>query len=127
VGENIAVLRRHLRKPKFGEYHICAHPLRIALAWGTEPPPCVAAAVFTNVLKDSLLQELADADEGELVKQVQVALRRMPAGSMLRTPDAGSQEYYADYWALDNSLVSLELGASNVCCFMPQTWESQAR
>ena len=24
VGENIAVLRRHLRKPKFGEYHICA-------------------------------------------------------------------------------------------------------
>ena len=24
TGENIAVLRRHLHKPKFGEYHVCA-------------------------------------------------------------------------------------------------------
>ena len=59
----------------------CA-PLRNTLALGAEPPHFVAAAVFTNVLKDSLLQELADADEGELVKQVQVASprrRRMPA------------------------------------------------
>ena len=24
TGENVAVLRRHLRKPKFGEYHVCA-------------------------------------------------------------------------------------------------------
>ena len=34
------------------------------------------------------------------------------------------QEYYADYWALDGALVSLEL-ENNVACFMPQTWESQ--
>ena len=36
------------------------------------------------------------------------------------------QEFYADYWALDNALVSLEL-ENNVACFMPQTWESQVR
>ena len=38
-----------------------------------------------------------------------------------------AQEFYADYWALDTALVSLELEASNVACFQPQTWESQAR
>ena len=37
-----------------------------------------------------------------------------------------AQEYYADYWALDSALVSLEL-ENNVACFMPQTWESQVR
>lgn len=30
-----------------------------------------AASVFTNILRDSYLHELADADDGELVKQVQ--------------------------------------------------------
>ena len=29
--------------------------------------------VFTNIVKESFLQELADADEGELIKQVQVS------------------------------------------------------
>jgi hypothetical protein len=37
-----------------------------------------------------------------------------------------AQEYYADYWALDGALVSLEL-ENNVACFMPQTWEAPVR
>ena len=36
------------------------------------------------------------------------------------------QEYYADYWALDRYLVSLEL-EQNAACLMPQSWESQVR
>ena len=37
------------------------------------------------------------------------------------------QEYYADYWALDSSLVSLEV-EHNASCFMPsKTWEVQVR
>ncbi len=32
----------------------------------------ILGAVFTNVLKDSFLHELADADDGEIIKQVQV-------------------------------------------------------
>ena len=31
--------------------------------------------VFSNILKDSFLHELADADEGELIKQVQASAR----------------------------------------------------
>lgn len=34
-------------------------------------PADSVAPVFTNILKESFLQELADADEGELIKQVQ--------------------------------------------------------
>lgn len=35
---------------------------------------CALSAVFTNVLRDSLLQDLADADDGEVVKQVQASM-----------------------------------------------------
>lgn len=69
--ENISALRRHLRKPKFGEYHVCARPV-CHVSYSRSYPR--SDAVFTNVLKDSFLHELADADEGELVKQVQVCV-----------------------------------------------------
>jgi len=37
------------------------------------------------------------------------------------------QEYFADYWALDSMLVSLEL-ENHAACFAPsKSWESQAR
>ena len=52
-------------------------------------------------------------------------LHAVPASVLLLTPRC-TQEYYADYWALDSALVSLEL-ENNVACFMPQTWESQVR
>jgi hypothetical protein len=26
TGDNVALLRRHLRKPKYGEYHLCTFP-----------------------------------------------------------------------------------------------------
>ncbi len=45
--------------------------------------------VFTNILKDSFLQELAEADEGELVKQVQVP---RPARYDMNTP------FFAAVW-----------------------------
>ena len=64
------MLRRHLRKPKFGEYHVCAcacAPYHAITALTQRRSP-----VFTNIVKESFLQELADADEGELIKQVQV-------------------------------------------------------
>lgn len=66
TGENVAALRRHLRKPKFGEYHICACASSPRLA-GAD----TCAAVFSNMLRESFLHELAEADDGELVKQIQ--------------------------------------------------------
>lgn len=81
------------------------------------------------------MHELADADDGEIIKQVQVRYSGVPQSCgwgcwvLLLHADAPggcAQEYYVDYWALDKTLVSLEL-EHNACCFLPQSWESQAR
>lgn len=47
------------------------------------------SAVFTNIVKDSALEELARADEHEVVQQV--------------------QEYYADYFAVNPDTISLNI------------------
>ncbi|CAM8939926.1 unnamed protein product [Rhodiola kirilowii] len=47
--DNIQLLRRQLRNPRFGEYHI----------------------FFSNILKDTQIHILADSDEHEVVHQVQ--------------------------------------------------------
>jgi hypothetical protein len=81
----VALLRRHMRKPKYGEYHVCTCPksrTHARLLFGPThrccrrralTPSCISCTpVFTNILKDSFLHELADADDGEIIKQVQV-------------------------------------------------------
>eukprot|EP01113_Clastostelium_recurvatum_P047604 TRINITY_DN851_c0_g1_i2.p1 TRINITY_DN851_c0_g1~~TRINITY_DN851_c0_g1_i2.p1 ORF type:complete len:556 (+),score=164.20 TRINITY_DN851_c0_g1_i2:96-1763(+) len=65
--ENIAHLVAELRQPKYGEYHL----------------------FFSNTLKNILLDELAQADEHEVVKEV--------------------QEFFADYYAVNTDLASLNL------------------
>lgn len=65
--ENIKLLKDELSSPKYGEYHI----------------------FFSNTLKNVLLEELAQADEHEVVKEV--------------------QEYFADYFAVNYDLFSFNL------------------
>lgn len=64
---NIEHLKAMLAKPKYKEYHI----------------------FFTNILPEEYLKQLADADEFELIRQV--------------------QEYYADYFAVNPNLWHLNL------------------
>ncbi|CAA7402333.1 unnamed protein product [Spirodela intermedia] len=59
TSENIQHLRRQLANPRFGEYHL----------------------FFSNILKTTQIQVLADSDEQEVVQQV--------------------QEFYADFCAID--------------------------
>ena len=66
---SLRALCRHLRDPKFGEYHL----------------------FYTNTVRDSYLQDIAQADEQELVKQI--------------------HEYYADYMVLDSHLFSIPSGS----------------
>jgi len=65
--ENVKLLCRELTKPKYGEYHI----------------------FFSNLLQGNSLDELAAADEHEVVQQV--------------------QEFYADFYALNSNLFSLNV------------------
>ncbi|KAK3260768.1 vacuolar protein sorting-associated protein 45 [Cymbomonas tetramitiformis] len=83
TSDNLAHLKRHLRTPKYGEYHL----------------------FFSNMVRDGYLQQLAEADEGELVRQV--------------------QEYFADYCALDSSHFTVPV-ADPSSCFLPPNRHPQA-
>jgi len=67
TAENIRRIQMELREPRFGEYHI----------------------FFSNMTRDSMIQQLAEADEHEVVQQV--------------------HEYYADYLPVTPELYHLNL------------------
>ncbi|GBG64155.1 hypothetical protein CBR_g40854 [Chara braunii] len=73
TAENIHLLKRHLASPRFGEFHF----------------------FFSNILKTTHLQILADADEQQMVKQV--------------------QEFFGDYHALDPYHFTLDLPQNHLC------------
>lgn len=83
TSENIQHLKRVLSNPRFGEYHLCKAfdpESYVALVFGTLTIVIyfclcllfIFAADFSNVLKNSHIQILGDADEHEVVQQVQV-------------------------------------------------------
>ncbi|KAG9445438.1 hypothetical protein H6P81_016778 [Aristolochia fimbriata] len=80
TSENIQHLRRQLASPRFGEYHL----------------------FFSNILKTTQVQILADSDEHEVVKQV--------------------QEYYADFVAIDPYHFTLDM-KSNHMYMLPTVWD----
>ncbi|KNC75018.1 vacuolar protein sorting-associated protein 45 [Sphaeroforma arctica JP610] len=65
--ENVTILCRELRKPKYGQYYI----------------------FFSNTLSSGDLERLAEADEHEVVREV--------------------QEMFGDYYAINNDLISLNV------------------
>ncbi|KAI5073398.1 hypothetical protein GOP47_0011411 [Adiantum capillus-veneris] len=72
TSENIQHMKRVINNPRFGEYHL----------------------YFSNVLKNSHIQILGDADEHEVVQQV--------------------QEFYADFLAIDPYHFTLNLPSNHV-------------
>jgi len=78
--ENCQLLDQELRKPKYGEYHL----------------------FFSNIIKNNYLEELAEADEHEVVQQV--------------------QEFYADYYAINSDLFS-----ANIDTYLGLDSESKAK
>lgn len=70
--ENIQHLRRQLASPRFGEYHL----------------------FFSNILKTTQIQVLADSDEHEAVQQV--------------------QEYFADFGAIDPYHFTLNMNINHI-------------
>ena len=63
--ENVRLLQEEFKDPKYGEYHI----------------------FFSNMARDTMIQQLAEADEHEVVQQV--------------------QEYFADFLAINHDLASV--------------------
>ncbi|KAF3959821.1 hypothetical protein CMV_015406 [Castanea mollissima] len=72
TSENIQHLRQQLASPRFGEYHL----------------------FFSNILKDTQIHNLADADEQEVVQQI--------------------QEFYADFVAIDPDHFTLNMPSNHI-------------
>ncbi|XP_075648556.1 vacuolar protein sorting-associated protein 45 homolog isoform X1 [Castanea sativa] len=72
TSENIQHLRQQLASPRFGEYHL----------------------FFSNILKDTQIHNLADADEQEVVQQI--------------------QEFYADFVAIDPYHFTLYMPSNHI-------------
>jgi vacuolar protein sorting-associated protein 45 len=86
TSETIQSLVNELREPKYGEYSI----------------------YFSNIVKKSSLERMAEADDHELVKSV--------------------QEFYADYLAITKDLFSLSYGREIPSIFGTErdTWNADA-
>ncbi|XP_049850577.1 vacuolar protein sorting-associated protein 45-like [Schistocerca gregaria] len=78
--ENLEHIRQELRNPKYGSYYI----------------------IFTNSVKESYLRKIAEADELELVKEV--------------------QEFYADYRAINHDTWTLNLFGPGVLSPVSVEW-----
>eukprot|EP00898_Chlorokybus_atmophyticus_P001079 jgi/Chlat1/1972/Chrsp158S02282 len=81
TNENVWLIKKHLKAPRHGEFHL----------------------FFSNMVKDTQLLAIAEADEQELVKQV--------------------QEYFADYLAMDSNHLTLNLPNNHVC-MAPVKWDA---
>ncbi|KAH9859852.1 hypothetical protein IAQ61_011634 [Plenodomus lingam] len=84
--ESIQNLIEELREPKYGEYHI----------------------YFSNIIKKSSLERLAEADDHEVVRAV--------------------QEYFADFLVINPDLMSLNLGFPDhrIWSTSPDSWNQDA-
>ncbi|KAH7122513.1 vacuolar protein sorting-associated protein 45 [Dendryphion nanum] len=84
--ESIQSLIEELRDPKYGEYHI----------------------YFSNIIKKSSLERLAEADDHEVVRAV--------------------QEYFADFMVINPDLMSLDLAypAHRIWSTSPDSWNQDA-
>jgi len=70
--------------------------------------------VFTNVITKQYLEQLASADEHEVVMEVQVLFKRWYFFLSFSYIDCFVfQEFFGDYFAINNDLFSLNLGAAS--------------
>ncbi|KAI9088196.1 Sec1-like protein [Phlyctochytrium arcticum] len=85
TSESVQALIEELREPKYGDYYL----------------------FFSNTLRKSDIERLAEVDEQEVVREV--------------------QEYYADYLAVNNELYSLDISLPQFPLFSEnlQTWDTR--
>lgn len=72
--DSLAALEAELSEPNYGEYYLCQSVNLCALAEELEPPSWHKNVDFSNILSKTAIERLAEADEYEVVKEVQVRL-----------------------------------------------------
>ncbi|RUS23094.1 Sec1-like protein [Endogone sp. FLAS-F59071] len=91
--ESIQWLVEELKEPCYGDYYL----------------------YFSNTLKKSAIERLAEVDEHEVVREIQVSFSFFPSyllsfpNSIFNTISSPPQEYYGDYLAVNPDFFSLDL------------------
>lgn len=85
------LLCSELKKPKYGEYHICTQS------------PFFSMIDFSNICRPDNIQELANADESNCVKEM--------------------HEYYGDFIPIDTDHYTLNLIDGVHLCRNPSQWK----
>jgi len=65
-------LEAELREPKYGEYYLCQWVNRVGRYPCCDWPLTVAFLDFSNILTKAKIERLAEVDEYEVVREVQV-------------------------------------------------------
>jgi vacuolar protein sorting-associated protein 45 len=97
--ESLKALEEELRNPRYSGYWL----------------------FFSNTLKKSTIERLAEADEGELVREVQVCLPLIIAVTSIDNLPHLMQEYFADYNAITTSHYTLNCLPSPLSPYVPST------
>ena len=103
--ESIQNLIEELREPKYGEYNICEG---YTLRWAHYDGFALTDIDFSNIIRKSSLERLAEADDHEVVRAV--------------------QEYFADFLVINPDLMSLNLGfpQHRIWSTSPDQWNQDA-
>lgn len=99
--DSIQFLIDEFRDPKYGEYNICKNPYMVL----TNDLLTDARSDFSNIIKKSSLERLAEADDHEVVKAV--------------------QEYFADFLVINPDLMSLTLD-QRIWSSSPDLWNQDS-
>ncbi|KAI9793389.1 MAG: vacuolar protein sorting-associated protein 45 [Peltula sp. TS41687] len=110
--ESVQFLIDELREPKYGEYHLCrpgqphAHSQLCSSAILTEDGG--ENIDFSNIVRKSSLERLAEADDHEVVRMV--------------------HEYFADYLVINPDLFTLNMNHPRVRIWgkSPELWDAEA-
>lgn len=98
--ESLRALEEELRNPRYSGYWL----------------------YFSNVLKKSAIERLAEADEGELVREIQVSQNcTFQCGCIIKLATSSWQEYFADYSAITSSHFTLNCVPSPLSPYVPST------
>ncbi|KAG6891675.1 hypothetical protein C0992_012724 [Termitomyces sp. T32_za158] len=107
--DSLAALEAELSEPNYGEYYLCQLVNLYTLAEELEQPSLRNNVDFSNILSKNAIERLAEADEYEVVKEV--------------------QEYFADYTPLLPCLFSLNhtpTSSKPLYGSSPNTWDIKA-
>ncbi|KAL8947451.1 MAG: hypothetical protein Q9222_006265 [Ikaeria aurantiellina] len=101
--DSIQNLIEEFREPRYGEYYVCPTPRLRTIAHAY-----ISNQVFSNIVRKSSLERLAEADDNEVVK--------------------GVQEYFGDYTVVNPDLFSLSISfpTNRLWSNSPDAWNPNA-